>query len=174
MEKTAAKLRGVKQLSEHVAKRAEGCNVSIVDCTTGAIYSSIKEAALQLKLLRPNISAVLSGKSKYCDGRRFKYVAEWDGVLLPRLTMNDIRTWKKRSVVDCTTGIAYSSIQEAASQLKVLPQGITTNLSGVNKSCGGRVFKYVEQWDGILVPTRPLGDKIRNKTLTSLSNKDFI
>lgn len=47
---------------------------SIVD-QFGTVYPSIKEAAQQLKVKPPNISAVLNGTRKSIKGRRFSYSA---------------------------------------------------------------------------------------------------
>lgn len=83
--KLAAAKKGVKQAPETIAKRAASCRKNIVDCTTGVVYNSIKEAAEALGLQRPNTSMNLKGKNKSCGGRQFQYSQHWDGTLVPQV-----------------------------------------------------------------------------------------
>lgn len=87
IEKLADLKRGVKQPLDIVQKRSESNRKKIVDCSTGIVYQSVKEAGEHLNLKRPNISTHLKGRSSNCGGRVFKYLADWDGILLPLMPL---------------------------------------------------------------------------------------
>ena len=98
-EKIASLKRGVRQKSENIEKRIKACRKKIVDCSTGIIYQSVKEASECLNLKRPNISTHLKGRSSNCGGRIFKYLQNWDGILLPLLPLGcKIRKQRRSNV----------------------------------------------------------------------------
>jgi group I intron endonuclease len=48
----------------------------------------------------------------------------------------------KKPIIDCTTGLCYDSIRDAAKILGLRPPNISANLAKKSAHCGGRVFKY--------------------------------
>lgn len=55
-------------------------------------------------------------------------------------------------IVDCSTGTIYESIKKAADLLGLNPPNISANLAKKSAFCGNCVFKYENEWDGILIP----------------------
>lgn len=58
----------------------------------------------------------------------------------------------EKKIVDCSTGIVYGSIKKAADLLGLNPSNISANLAKKSAFCGNRIFKYENNWDGVLIP----------------------
>jgi group I intron endonuclease len=67
-------------------------------------------------------------------------------------TIDKRRVKLEVKIVECSTGIVYESIRKAANALGLNPANISANLAQKTAFCGGRIFKYEKNWDGVLVP----------------------
>ncbi len=118
-----------------------------IQCSNGKTYNSIKEASEELKVHRTAINAIIKGKSISAKGYRF--------CLLGKSIEN---REKKKTVkpINCSNGKRYSSITEAAKDLKIEAKNISSCAKGKRNNVGGFDFWY----DGDVKKRKTVGKPI--------------
>lgn len=133
---------GRVQSKDAISRRVLKTLKPIVDCSTGIIYKSTKEASNLLKLKTSGITKVLKLRSIHCGGRVFKYLSDYDNIIIPKIKWTNI---KPKRIIDTTTGeIFYSSI-EASLSLNIPVHIIKNSAIGrIAKKNPVTHFKYLD------------------------------
>lgn len=120
---------------------------------TGAIYSSVCDAARQLELDRASISGCCNGKNNSIGGFHFCFLKDKDTFVIRESKIDP--TPKKVLCVE--TGIIYPSAAEAARQLGLFDTNISACCRGTSKSTGGMHFCFEKDKDTFVIqePKKP-------------------
>jgi len=156
-QKISQNRKGVKLNPKSEKKRLEKLREkhcrSIIDCSTGQEYFSIKEAANKLQLNTANISQNLNGTNSICAGKVFKYTEDWDGKLIPINKLGNLKVARK--VVCVETGIIYENYREIAEKLKLKPKCVQAAITS-GRVLKNRHFKPLDKWDGKIIQLKEL------------------
>jgi len=116
-----------------------------LNCKHIANYESISDASIKLNIPVGSISSNLIGKSKMSYGYIFTYVDEEPEKYIDNRRLKTISVLKYNINGDLLN--EYSSINEASFLNKTQQTSISANLRGKNKTAGGFVWKYKNNYD---------------------------
>lgn len=123
-------------------KIKEACAVKVVDTTNGKIYDSVTDAEIDNKL--KNLQNHLAGKTKTFNKKTFKYLKDWDGVLISEKELYLAnRNSQEKYVLHVETGIIYRSAGEASRQLNLSRRSICRVCSNERKTYKNHTFQYI-------------------------------
>jgi hypothetical protein len=124
--------------------------LGILCVETGNIYNSIKEASIQTKICKANISSVLRGVSDKAKGHSFRYLDDtlnkkYDKKRQQRRSkLEKIAKELGHEIICLNNDKIYFSIQEAARDLNISAGNIHQILKRKRKQTKGYIFKYKE------------------------------
>jgi len=133
--------------------------VTCVDLDT--TYSSTKLAAEALGVRASNITAVLKGRAKTAGGLRFEYATTIPAIVVePQTKKIKSRVGANCKRIFCDQNARfYSSIAEAAQEMKIPPSNISACLNDRRQAVKGNTFYYVSEKDEPSCYTQEEGEK---------------
>lgn len=140
--KISSSMKGRKQpwksrefkLNASISKR-------VIDTESGREFVSVGHAAKFAGVNKSMMSDHLNGKHKTCRGRVYKFKS-------PQPLKKETETEAGLNgipVVDTETGEEYPSITYAANKIGVTKASLSQHLSGRNKTCRGKIYKFKDQ-----------------------------
>ena len=113
----------------------------IINITTGRVFNSISEAAIEYKVLPSTIIRVCQGKTYSCVGYRFAYLDNNDNPII--VNTKDFK-FSNKKVRNIETKNIFNSISEASRIMNIDRSSISNVCSnnGKSKTAGGFHWEY--------------------------------
>lgn len=159
--------RGYKHTDFFTKKVVKSSNYSkVVNTCTGKIYKNCSDASRKEKKTISKVCENAKGSVPHVSGVVFKYLKDWDGVIIPEIDFS-----RARKIVDVYSGDIYNSIKEAAETLSVDPSSIIKGSLQNHTKIKNKKFEYLEDWDGIVVEFKETVNLTNSLKVVCLNNK---
>ncbi len=120
----------------------------VICIETKEVFMSIMDAAEKYKVQKANISACCRGVINSVNKQHWMFLTDYEA-LKDKFNISFRTDKKKKAIICIEKNERFSSITEAAKKYRINRDGINSCCLGIQHTCGGYHWKYVNKNEGV-------------------------